>query len=100
MVASHSKYSSWMSLRQYKKIPAQSEVLSQANTKGNDGNQSSGFIRSGDPICLPSIPIKGSYMSIKFLLTIIYGVTMNRPCKMVYEESYNTFNFNLGEHKS
>ena len=81
MVASHSKYSSWRSLRQYKKIPAKSKVLFQANTKGSDGNQCSGFIRSGDPRCLLGIPIKGSYMSIKVLLTIIYGVIMNRPCK-------------------
>ena len=85
MVASHSKYSSWRSLRQYKKIPAKSKVLFQANTKGSDGNQCSGFIRSGDPRCLLGIPIKGSYMSIKVLLTIIYGVTMNIPCKWFME---------------
>ena len=80
-MASHSKYSSWRSLKQYKKNPVESEVLSQENAEGSDGNQCLRFIRSWDPKCLPGIPIKGSYMSIKVFLTIIYGVTMNRPCK-------------------
>ena len=53
--------------------------LSQENNERTNGNQCSRFIRNWDPICLLGILAKG--MSLKFFLTIIQGITMNRPCK-------------------
>ena len=65
--------------RQYKKIIVELEGLSQENTERTNGNQCSGFIRNWYPICLLGILAKG--VSLKVFLTIIQGVTMNRPCK-------------------
>ena len=65
--------------RWYKKIIVESEGLSQENTECTNDNQCSGFIRNLDPICLIGILSKG--MSLKVFITIIQGVTMNRPCK-------------------